>query len=86
MEMTYVTIKHQNNYFIRRTNNMRKNECKSDWHECSAVKVISKENEILLDILNGDKYKLENGWLVILDCYGRKHHFPSESVKEFLAI
>lgn len=58
---------------------------KTSWHKCSVVKVISKKNEILLDILNGDKYKLENGWLVIKDCYNKIHHFPSDSVKEFIA-
>ena len=56
-----------------------------NWHECRVVKVISKENEVLLDILNGDKYKLENGWLVIKDCYNKVHHFPADSVKEFIA-
>lgn len=55
------------------------------WHKCSVVKVISKDNEILLDILNGDKYKLENGWLVIKDCYNQIHHFPSNTVKKFTA-
>ena len=54
------------------------------WHKCSVVKVISQKDEILLDILNGDKYQLENGWLVIKDCYGKKHHFPASLVKKFI--
>lgn len=54
------------------------------WHKCSIVKVISQKNEILLDILNGDKHKLENGWLVIKDCYNQIHHFPANSVKKFI--
>ncbi len=57
----------------------------ASWHKCSIVKVISQKNEILLDILNGDKYRLENGWLVIKDCYNQIHHFPANSVKEFIA-
>lgn len=58
---------------------------KISWHKCGAVKVISKENEILLDILNGEEYKLENERLVIKDCYNKINYFPSDSVKEFIA-
>lgn len=56
----------------------------TNWHKCSVVKVISKKNEVLLDILNGKKYKLENGWVVIKDCCNQTHIFPSDLVRKVI--
>lgn len=55
------------------------------WYKCRTAIVISNENKVLLDILNADKYKVENGWLLIKDYYNQIHHFPASSVKKFVA-
>lgn len=57
----------------------------SEWYKCRTAKVISKDNKILLDIMNADRYKVENGWLFIKDCYDKIHHFPANSIKEFIS-
>lgn len=55
------------------------------WYKCRTARVISNENKVLLDIINADKYKVENGWLFIKDYFDQIHHFPASSVKEFVA-
>lgn len=61
---------------------MKKNSSTSQWHKCRTAKVISKDNAILLDIINADKYKVESDWIFIKDCYGTTHHYPVKTVKK----